>query len=944
MTACVNKNHGRRVAGVVTASLVGALTLGGVSLAAVPTVALAEQAGLQFTAPGDAYTAGKVDNSRTTFNKADADVVTDGFQFNYEKNKPVVLDEVTVQLNKVSDEYTLFKFDNFGKTKDGKYQVKYYAQDEKGNPTGDAITSDVTAAGKYVAVVTATSGNYADGYCYVPFQIKGQDISSATLSKNTFTYDADPQKLTVNFGGKTLVEGYDYTVNYYKSGHDLTDAYKVDSITDAGEYTVVVNGTDSYSGSVTFKSVKVNKLDLYSDVKYETVVRSGDAEPTAPDAVWVDGVRYGSGSNLVKQLQAQNTRQDLSWGTADDQTFTYEVSPVKKDDPNFTQKGYVTVRKVASDAAWTYRGQAFPSTHEVIANDDSTHWDSTKVKATSPDGKTVYDVKKYVVDGAFLLDGDAEPSNWGTTPGKYTVVFVAKDSDGKVVGKNVVEITVYEQAVNADASAAVNYDADGLGNDAKFKVVSSISKTYDGKDLLAKVPAGQTDAGKGEFIRVTVEYDGNKLVEGRDFDVSYYKGDQRVPEIVNAGTYTLKLTSSRYKLSGTTEMTITVGKKVLSGVFADAETTKKFDKAGTKVNYVPWTESGWSIADLDLRYGEEKTGTVPGNPGSKVIVDYKLTDDVNFDSNKVNKEDGYWYVNAGKWTKVSLDHAGYAIVDGVLQEPGNNVALYEPVFKTIGGNGGYTYGYFENFPHEAFKVTLLKDGQAVEKLTDEGVYTIHFEARNDDAKNNYEVPGDLTVTVIKPSHLLFTDVTYGDYFADAVASVAGKGLMNGYSGTNVFGAQNSLKRGDVAVVLYNMAQKYESVEKFDETNSSYDKVHGYKSFDDVDGTMYYGAAIAWAKQAGVVSGHGGQFRPEDSVSREEFAAMLFNYAKKFGRDASFDADALSKVSDADSVSGWAKDAVSWAVSNKIMGNGGYVSGQSTIKRADTAGMVNNFTK
>ena len=965
MTACVNKNHGRRVAGVVTASLVGALTLGGVSLAAVPTVALAEQAGLQFTAPGDAYTAGEVRNPN--FSQGGSAIT--GSVATFEKNVPVALDSVEVKMNSASSEFTTLRFNAAGVTDNGKYQVKYYAADanDPSKPANDAqeITSDVTAVGRYVAVVTATSGNYADGFVYVPFQIKGVDISSATLDQTSFTYDADAQKVVVKLFGKELIEGEDYTASFYKGGHDLTDANKVDSPTDAGQYTVVINGKDGYEGSKTFETaVTINKLDLASGALFETVVKSGDSEPTAPDAVWVNGERHDANSNLVKKLQAQNPNTWESWGTADDQTFTYEVSPVTKDDPNFTSsKGSVTVRKVASDAAWTYKGQAFPSSYDVIVNDDSTHWDSKKVGATSPDGKTKYDVVKYVVDGSFIDDTHFEPSNWGTTPGKHTVVYVAKDSTGAVVGKSVVTITVYEQAVNADASATLNYDEDGLAKDKDFKVVTSVSKTYDGSDLLAKVTTG-TDVGKGAYLRVVVKAkDANdkviELTEGVDYKVSYYKGDQQVSRIVNAGTYTLKLTSDTYKLSGTTEATITVGKKALSGVVASNVKTREFDDANTTVDYLPWTKAGSSIVDLGLVYntGVKFQSEWVGTVGPTTVTGYKLTSDTITNTGKQ-----YFYVDpaTGKYAWF-VDHAtgetpaDLAIVDGVAKYNDTDYALYEAQYATDskgywtqdGANDGKGV---DDVPASAFKVTLLKDGQAVEKLTDEGVYTVHFEARNDDAANNYEVPADLTVTVVKDgsngsaNHLRFADVTYRDYFVDAVDAVASKGYMNGYSGTEVFGAQNSLKRGDVAVVLYNLAWKTGASQKLDETNSSYDKVHGYKSFDDVDGTMYYGAAIAWAKQAGVVSGHDGQFRPEDSVSREEFAAMLFNYAKKFGRDASFDADALSKVSDADSVSGWAKDAVSWAVSNKIMGNGGYVSGQSTIKRADTAGMVNNFTK
>ena len=260
----------------------------------------------------------------------------------------------------------------------------------------------------------------------------------------------------------------------------------------------------------------------------------------------------------------------------------------------------------------------------------------------------------------------------------------------------------------------------------------------------------------------------------------------------------------------------------------------------------------------------------------------------------------------------------------------------------------FVYGESASAVDDAFVVTATNAaGEQVKKLTDEGEYTIHFELANEDLAANYEAPADIKVLYVKDgsekgeySHVLFTDVTWRDYFADAVAAVNGKTYMTGYKGTQLFGALGNLSRGQVACILYNMAGG-ESL-KFE---GSYSDLWGYQTgFGDVDGNAYYAKAIAWAKQAGVVNGYAdGTFHPDQAVTRQEFACMLANYAKKY--DANYEAagsDALDEMSDADQVADFAKDSVAWAVENGVIGNSGYVAASSNIIRADAACMVYNY--
>ena len=79
----------------------------------------------------------------------------------------------------------------------------------------------------------------------------------------------------------------------------------------------------------------------------------------------------------------------------------------------------------------------------------------------------------------------------------------------------------------------------------------------------------------------------------------------------------------------------------------------------------------------------------------------------------------------------------------------------------------------------------------------------------------------------------------------------------------------------------------------------------------MDADAWYADAVNWAAANGIVSGYGDTFGPNDTLTREQLAAILCNYAAFKGQDVSARAD-LGVYADAASVSDWATDALSWA--------------------------------
>ena len=175
----------------------------------------------------------------------------------------------------------------------------------------------------------------------------------------------------------------------------------------------------------------------------------------------------------------------------------------------------------------------------------------------------------------------------------------------------------------------------------------------------------------------------------------------------------------------------------------------------------------------------------------------------------------------------------------------------------------------------------------------------------------------------------YADVDANAWYAESVYTAAseGFGYMTGIPGTNLFLPEGQITRAQVAQVLYNMA------------GGNLDPSQTYPTqFSDVEADAWYAAPIFWASQAGIVTGIGdtGTFAPNDPVTREQVATMLWRYMKAQGKDVSGAAD-LAAYADGSSVSGWAAEAMAWAVDAEVFGVGTDVlRPQDDMSRAEMA--------
>ena len=174
----------------------------------------------------------------------------------------------------------------------------------------------------------------------------------------------------------------------------------------------------------------------------------------------------------------------------------------------------------------------------------------------------------------------------------------------------------------------------------------------------------------------------------------------------------------------------------------------------------------------------------------------------------------------------------------------------------------------------------------------------------------------------------FTDASAAAWYHDGVHYVLENSLMFG-TGNNKFSPNATLTRAELAQILYNKAGK--------------PAVNGASTFTDVPASAWYAKAVAWAQQNNVVSGvGGGKFAPNDKITREQIAVMLYNDAGKKAVTGTLN------FKDAANVSNWAKDAMLWATQNKVVN--GAVQSDGTLllnptngaTRAETAAMLANY--
>ncbi|MEG2000003.1 MAG: S-layer homology domain-containing protein [Evtepia sp.] len=194
------------------------------------------------------------------------------------------------------------------------------------------------------------------------------------------------------------------------------------------------------------------------------------------------------------------------------------------------------------------------------------------------------------------------------------------------------------------------------------------------------------------------------------------------------------------------------------------------------------------------------------------------------------------------------------------------------------------------------------------------------------------VMGQYSVTVGKLDTLPFTDIISDAWYYSYVEYVCKAGLFNGVDDTT-FAPDSPVTRAMLATILHRVAKTPELP-----TTAP--------SFTDVPAKEWFATPVRWAASVGIVTGIGNHnFAPQDNVTREQMATMLFRYTTEYmGRDMKPTGE-LSIFRDAKKISSWANAGISWAVGAGIL-NGrtdGTLDPKGSATRAEVAAMMQRFS-
>jgi len=181
---------------------------------------------------------------------------------------------------------------------------------------------------------------------------------------------------------------------------------------------------------------------------------------------------------------------------------------------------------------------------------------------------------------------------------------------------------------------------------------------------------------------------------------------------------------------------------------------------------------------------------------------------------------------------------------------------------------------------------------------------------------------DAKLYTIQVCGSIFSDVSADAWYYRAAHYAADNGIMAG-TGNGTFSPNSTLTRAMIIQMLYNKVGQPKISDK-----------HG---FSDVPADQWFNNAVTWGTKNGVMAGYGGgKFGPNDNVTIEQIAVILWNYSG----NPEFDAE----LTDVGKYDGWAKNALTWAVDNGVLHGVNFKNATDNATRAQAAQMLTNYLR
>lgn len=405
-------------------------------------------------------------------------------------------------------------------------------------------------------------------------------------------------------------------------------------------------------------------------------------------------------------------------------------------------------------------------------------------------------------------------------------------------------------------------------------------------------------------------------------------------------------TSNAIYISDNTALTINEGATIIGKIYP-YKLTVDGGYAGAACNGTKYLQEKTEVTlDAGMRDGYTFSGWTSSNGGTFTNASSAQT------TFKMPKNDTTVTANWVRYIAASTDGNGIitAEVNGaVVEEKTDGSAMpYKITSDTSADYIVYANSkdtvVFTVTPNSGYSIAkLLVDGSnqgAISTYTfakDTQNYTIRAEFSKDSTGGSSGSSGSSSKPSDKPATdipnlptVTFNDVEDSHWAKADIEFVAGRGLMNG-TGNGAFSPNASMTRAMFVTTLGRLA-------KVDQSQ------YATSTFADVVTGTYYAPNVAWAAEKGIVSGIGSnKFAPDRSVTREEMAQIMMNYAKAMNIELPKTTPAAS-FTDAASISSFAAEAINAMQQAGIMNgkDGGKFDPQATASRAEVAAVLHRF--
>ncbi len=833
---------------------------------------------------------------------------------------------------------------------DGTVTVYYYTN--SACTEGKTATKPTDAGNYWVQAEMAAGTNYGAAFSNVlSFTIFRANITPVVdITGWTYKDSANSPSVTENTGNGDVT--YKYKL---KSANDST--YTTTVPTNAGEYTVkaeIAQTANHNAGSATTDFTIVPKVIT------EAMIAS------------VSSQAY-TGSE-IKPTPAVTDGTVLVNNT--DFTYAYESN---------TYVG--TTAEVKVTGKGNYTGTA-SKTFSITAVNQTPAITST---ASVTKGGNTVDLKPLVVNAkgivSFEISGDAKgctldngvlASGSDACTVKINVAITAKDEGGDVAN----EYNAYSQA------EAITVTVNDKETQASLNITSATNVTYgqtltltsDGGSGTGTVTYAVTN-GTGEATIVgnvlTPTKVGTVTVIATKAEDATYNSISSAPVVitidkikvaipaVDTTVYTYTGTEQTYQIADNTAYTVVGNKQTAANEIGypitvtlnDTTTHAWTDDTIEVKNYtfiinkatitISAKNKSAYIGDTTPVLGTEDY-TVTGLKVGEVLktlptIAYEIAPDMTQAGAATIKVSGAEAPDGGNYKEIVYNDGTLTISRRSSGGGGGGTSSYTIKFETNGGNTVKSQSVSKN-KTVTEPTAPTKDGYTFDGWYTDAELTISYDFDTKVTKsfklyakwteNKTEEKSDETDRTETPDAevIPFTDVDTDDWYYETVKTAYEKGLIKGISDTK-FGADTNVTRGMFVTVLYRMEGE--------------PAVNKSIPFADVNAEDYYSNAISWAEQNNIVAGISDtMFAPNDNITREQMATILFRYATYKGMDTVNLAENLGQFTDNSEILEYAISALNWAVGSNVMSGKGneILDPKGFATRAEAAAVLVRMAK